>query len=429
MVKIILPILAVVSTTATQFSSENLQKWADYKHKFNKNYVGTEDSSRARTFFKNLESHKTGKFIKNGINQFSDLTKEEFLDKFTLINQPYPEDDEQFECPEKFNETITYPELPEIYKSEFDWRNPSKNHLNVVADLGAKNQESCGSCYAFSAVAAMEGNLCKQGAYDCDPDSPDLWQGISEQNVLDCGSYRDSEETRPWYSFGGCHGGWQANVFQYVYKTGGISHAVNYPYESGNSTAFDNGLNIGECRFEKENNAGFPDKNICGTVNKYGPVDQNTDLMKLALFEKGPLAVSLWVNGTWRDYESGLYTHEQAELDCNVDHTISHCVTVVGWGTWVNPVDPTDKRQYWIVKNSWGPTWGENGYINMEMGYNSCGVEGNVQYANMMVPEVEPEVEPEAPTDAMPTDGPVTESSSLMSLMSFGVLGVVLSFV
>ena len=147
--------------------------------------------------------------------------------------------------------------------------------------------------------------------------------------------------------------------------------------------------------------------------------------MKLALFEKGPLAVSLWVNGTWRDYESGLYTHEQAELDCNVDHTISHCVTVVGWGTWVNPVDSADQRQYWIVKNSWGPTWGENGYINMEMGYNSCGIEGNVHYANMMVPDVH---EPEVPTD-MPTDAPVTESSSFRSLMSFGVLSLVLSFI
>ena len=119
---------------------------------------------------------------------------------------------------------------------------------------------------------------------------------------------------------------------------------------------------------------------------------------ELALYEKGPLAVSLWVNGTWRSYESGLYTHEQGEEDCSVDHTISHCVTVVGWGTWENPEDVSEKRQYWIVKNSWGGSWGENGYINMEMGYNICGVEGNVQYVNMVKAEdvdpVEPTIEP-----------------------------------
>ena len=128
----------------------------------------------------------------------------------------------------------------------------------------------------------------------------------------------------PWYGFGGCFGGWQSNVFEYVYFNDGMTCGGNYPYESGNATAFETPLNIGECRYDSSMNHGYPDKTICGTVNKFGWQDKKTEeLMKKAIYFKGPLAVGMFVGGSFSSYAPSenpaipsIYMAEQAAQDC-----------------------------------------------------------------------------------------------------------------
>merc|ERR1712168_416272 len=169
----------------------------------------------------------------------------------------------------------------------------------------------------------MEGSVCMQGLHECEN-----WRGLSEQQVLDCGSYD-----------------------------------------------MNNSMNIGTCKTDV-NRMVFPDKMICGTTNKNGP---DAELMKNALYWKGPLAINMYVNNTFRDYKTGIY--DAANTDCTEgvwDGTINHVMTAVGYGQ-ENGID------YWIIKNSWGAdSRGDQGYWKVKMGENICGIEQNVQYTNMV---------------------------------------------
>ena len=142
-----------------------------------------------------------------------------------------------------------------MFKKSLDWRTADLSPTGHVGVVGIKNQVACGSCFAFSAVSAVESPLCISGEFDCK-----TWPGLSEQQVLDCGSYFSQAdvdwldennghldqwflvsdvaecmyyrceippaETRPWVSFHGCAGGVQSNVLNYVSEIGGLTDEV-----------------------------------------------------------------------------------------------------------------------------------------------------------------------------------------------------------
>merc|ERR1712179_390565 len=110
---------------------------------------------------------------------------------------PYPEEGMEFECPERYKYKNN---IDPAFDVNLDWRSRDENHLGIVAVTAVKDQASCGSCYVFSSVGAMEGSLCMQGHYDCA-----MWSGLSEQQLLDCGAYKLSDGVdREWYDYWGC---------------------------------------------------------------------------------------------------------------------------------------------------------------------------------------------------------------------------------
>merc|ERR1712226_1455004 len=415
---IMLSKLLVASLASATFANlQELDTFNQFKSKFNKQYASkSENQKRFQIFKENLiqisnlnENHRHTTF---GINKFSDLTDEEFKSQ-NLMDLPYPiSGDEEFECPEKFK----IPEgwsFSERFEANLDWRDPGMNHVNRVADVGPKDQAQCGSCYAFAAVGAMEGSLCRNGLFDCAE-----WIGLGEQQVLDCGSY-DSDvcdeetgecEDRQWYEFNGCYGGKASNVFQYVYKQGGITCGHMYPYISGNETAYpDSGMNIGECYFDPAETEvhGTPDKTICGTLDSYKKGGAADSLeIKAMIHEKGPAAFAMYVNGSFRHYESGVYSNVEEDCPNFDDVGTNHAMTIVGYG-----FDEDSQKDYWIVKNSWGAHFGQGGYIKIEMGSNVCGIENDVVYVNMVGGEPDEEETTTAPiTDAPETDAPETDA-------------------
>lgn len=351
---------------ATYALPEKLLNWAEFQVKFNKNYSKDEIAYKYENFIQQrnyIESHNK-RFMEGketyftDLNSFSDMSDEEFNSR-NNYNEELP-DGSTFTCATKYK-----PKAPirigdcldckdverEDGKSEqaYFWQDPALNNDNINLVTRVKDQGSCGSCWAFAGAAVLEGKFCQDGLYDCD-----TWDGISPQEYVDCNLC--DEETGKNDLTGnvccfGCGGGWSQNAWYYVEKQGGTEDWNTYPYESGTT-----GKNY-QCRYNYENNIFPPGRKI--TDRCIEVTGQNEVSMMQAVNEVGPIKVSIYVMGGFRSYAGGVYTEEGCP-----NSSTNHAVTLTGYGV-------LDGEAYWMVKNSWGPSYGLGGYIKMRRNYDS----------------------------------------------------------
>jgi len=222
--------------------------------------------------------------------------------------------------PANANAVKPYQMQSKVMATNVDWRDQG-----YVTDV--KDQGQCGSCWAFGAVASMEAaHFEKYGAT----------VQMSEQQIVDCDN-RNS----------GCNGGWYDTAWKYVSQEGGIETTADYPYKAREGT----------CK------AGQNDfvSGVAGCVggpnffcDNHGLVGDEAELQKM--LNDRPVAVA--VDATpFQLYHSGI-------LDCKRHHSLNHAVFAVGY----------EDGSHWIIKNSWGKSWGEDGYVRVGMGGNPCGV-------------------------------------------------------
>lgn len=208
--------------------------------------------------------------------------------------------------------------------SAFDWR-------NCGAVTPVKNQGSCGCCWAFSSIASIEGQYAIKYGY---------LVSLSEQHLMNCDN-----------SNNGCNGGFMTTAFNSMANNKiGVPGQGVVPYlgyKSYCSSNVGNKVNVKGYTY-----AGSTDESV---IMQY-------------LYRTGPISVGINSNSYLQNYVSGiLYL---SSYQCNPS-VINHAVTIVGYGT-------ENNVNYWIVKNSWGTSWGEKGYFRIVRGIGACGIN---QYA------------------------------------------------
>jgi len=316
-------VLALALTAAQALNDD--QEWELFKARYERNYLSTpEHDNRKNIFINNLRliqkhnaEHALGLHTFTlGVNHFADLTNEEFVKTY---NGYRPE----------MNQGLPKANLKSVgdEPDSLDWRD--EGYVTPV-----KNQGQCGSCWAFSAVATMEGAWMKK--------SGNL-VSLSEQNLMDC----DTVDLA-------CNGGLPENAINYVIQQGGIDTEASYPYAGRKHTS---------CKYDEAN--------MGASFTQVVQVEQSEDALKTAAATVGPISVGIDASHfSFQLYSGGVY-HSMFCSSTRLDHGVA----VVGYGS-------EGGKDYWLVKNSWGGSWGEQGYIKMSRNRNNnCGIATMAVYA------------------------------------------------
>lgn len=318
----IFSLLSLVFGNAIPNENDSMfNSYVDYLNNYDKHYSENDFWSHYTIYRDNvnyINNHNNkSKSYQLGINKFTDMSRDEFSSTY-LSNTYYSH----------HKHCVNQSRLLDIPVS-VDWR-----ANGWVTDV--KDQGQCGSCWAFSAIGAIEGyhaNTTKNLV------------SLSEQNLLDCS-----------YGFGceGCGGGWPEAAMRYVINQSGVDTETSYPY-----TAMDGD----SCLYNKTKRGG-----IIQTTHNITKGDTNQLLNSLAKI--GPISIAIDAEEDFQFYSSGIFnstTCSSEELD--------HAVLAVGYGK------TTDNRKFLIVKNSWGKDWGMDGYIYMSLDIpNMCGVSSVASY-------------------------------------------------
>ena len=257
-----------------------------------------------------------------GATPYADMTHEEFASRYLGGYVP------------KTERNVRHFPVKDV-PATVDW-------VTAGAVTKVKNQGQCGSCWTFSTTGSIEGAHFLQ--------TKNL-VSLSEQQIVDCATgsaYPDCS---------GCNGGTMDEAFQYVINTKGLETEADYPY-----TAKDGKCNVDPSKF-------------AASITGFQDVQSANETALMYAVAQQPVSVAVDANNQWQLYTSGIITKGcSATID-----TLDHGVLAVGYGVDSKGVS------YWLVKNSWAASWGEEGYIRLERDLTStnggmCGIALDASY-------------------------------------------------
>jgi len=318
---VVLAVLVVCGLNALRSEQEYVEVFNNWQKQYGRTYTENADrdtyQQKLQIFKDNLneiETHnaKQGVTYELGLNEYADMSWEEFKDNFKL-NAPQ-------HC--SATNTIKYRANKQVPKS-VDWRTK-----NVVTPV--KNQGHCGSCWTFSSTGALEShNAIKNKKL----------LPLSEQQLVDCAGAFDNH---------GCNGGLPSQAFEYIHYAGGIQGEDTYAYEGVDRP----------CRFNKQHV-------LVQTKQSVNITEGDEPGIVNAVADVGPVSIAYQVVSDFRFYKKGVYSSAVCK---NGPMDVNHAVLVVGYNT------TEANEDYYIIKNSWGTSFGIDGYFWMIRDKNMCGI-------------------------------------------------------
>jgi len=309
---------AFVAAKRTDFENVQGYKFEEYVQDFGKQYASIQEYKVHKQVFntnlKNIVAHNRNKaaLYRMGVNKFTDMTAAE-QKRYRGLNMDLSR---QLRAA---SPAVALAQLPNIPLSDLpasvDWRNVNPN---IITDV--KDQGGCGSCWAHATVEEVESNVAQQTG---------TLLTLSPQNVVDC-----TPNPHKCGGTGGCEGATAELGIGYIADKG-VASESDYPYHAVDQPCDETIAKAAKVTsFVK-----LPENNYTALVTAVATI--------------GPIAISV-AAGAWSGYSSGVFT------GCDFNSIdIDHAVQLVGYGT-------DSGTDYWIVRNSWGPGWGESGYIRME---------------------------------------------------------------
>uniref|UniRef100_A0A3B5AEI2 Cathepsin L1-like n=1 Tax=Stegastes partitus TaxID=144197 RepID=A0A3B5AEI2_9TELE len=314
-----------------------LTEWEIWKSSHGISYDESDDMHRRAIWEENkrlIENNNQGFFMgmrpfSMAMNKYGDLTKQEYqVLQGANINARHVRRGREVSAWRLRNNA-----------KKFDSWFVDYRKMGYVTEV--KDQGYCGSCWAFSTTGAIEGQIYKKTGQ---------LVSLSEQNLVDC--------SKPYGTYG-CSGAWMANAYDYVVNNG-LQSTNTYPYTSAVR------LNLLAQR---------PSHRLAvAHIKDYRFIPKGDEqALADAVATIGPITVAIDADhSSFMFYSSGIYD----EPNCNPNN-LSHAVLLVGYGS-------DDGQDYWIIKNSWGSSWGEGGYMRLVRdGRNACGIASYALYPTL----------------------------------------------
>lgn len=284
-----------------------------FKLKYGRNYANEEEAHRYEVFVKNMHKADMLQRREKGTAVYGATQFADMTEEEFRKNYLTPTWDTSFD---PFLKQALIPN--DVTPKQFDWR----DHDAVTA---VKNQGSCGSCWAFSTTGNVEGQWAIKNK---------KLLSLSEQELVDCDKLDE-----------GCNGGLPSNAYKEIIRLGGLETEKEYPYEGRDD----------KCNFNRTE----AKIDISGGLN----ISSIENDMAAWLAKNGP--ISIGINANAMQFYFGGISHPW-KIFCDPS-SLDHGVLIVGYGV-------RKSTPYWIIKNSWGPTWGEKGYYLVYRGEGVCGL-------------------------------------------------------
>jgi len=305
---------------ATMAAVDHKFQFMNFIKTHDKKYESSEISARFEQFRLNLKKIAEHNAKNEGwtmaVTEFADLSEEEFASMFKGYNHRNQE----------YMRSQNLHTAPKGYSAskavDIDW--VAKGAVTPV-----KDQASCGSCWAFSTTGAVEGAVQL---------ATGTLTAVSEQQLVDCAGAEGNE---------GCNGGLMDDAFSYIIKNGGIGSEDAYSY---------NGKGDESCK----------QVTSVSKISGFKDVKKGDEAGLMSALSQQPVSIAVDAGLGWQLYGGGVMKNCKGKQ-------LDHGVLLVGAGT-------DDGKDYWKVKNSWGASWGESGYVRLLRGMDACGLADSASY-------------------------------------------------